>query len=225
MIADNLKDVTQRITKCCERSGRSPADIKLICVTKEAGMNEIEEVLNLGLKDLGENRVRDLVSKYKVIGDRALWHMIGHLQTNKARDAVRVSSLIHSVDSIRLAGEIDAQALRIKKVQDILVQVNVSGEETKSGIEPAAAFDFLKEISKYPNINIKGLMTIAPEADDPETVRPFFRKLRELKDEINSLKLTTYGLQLLSMGMSNDFEVAIEEGANMIRVGRAIFKN
>ncbi len=223
MIPDNLKSVRQRIAKCCEKSGRLPGDIRLICVTKEAGIPQIEESLGLGVKDLGENRVQDLVAKYKVIGDRATWHLIGHLQTNKARDAVKIASLIHSVDSVRLAKEIDKESGKIGKVQDCLVQVNVSGEESKFGIAPEAAVDFIKEISLYPNISIKGFMTIAPEVDDPEKVRPCFSKLRELRDEINRVQGSGFRVQDLSMGMTNDFEVAIEEGADMVRIGRAIF--
>lgn len=216
MIADNLKSVRQRISRCCEKIGRPSEDVRLICVTKEAGIPQIEEALGLGVNDLGENRVQDLVAKYKVIGDRAVWHLIGHLQTNKARDAVKIASLIHSVDSIRLAKEIDKEAGKIGKVQDCLVQVNVSGEKSKFGIAPESVIDFIRELSLYPNINIKGLMTIAPEVEDPEEVRLCFRKLRELRDKINK----DYWL---SMGMSHDFEVAIEEGADMVRIGRAIF--
>ena len=216
MIAENIRFVTQRIANACEKSGRRAEEIKLICVTKTASVSEIEETLGLGLRSLGENRVQDAVTKYAAIGDRAEWHLIGHLQTNKAKDAVKIFSLIHSVDSPRLAKEIDKEAGKIGKVQDILIQVNTSGEESKFGIEPGAAEGLLKEISIYPNINVKGLMTIAPEVDDPEKVRPYFRVLRELRDKINNL-------QLLSMGMTNDFEVAIEEGANMVRIGRAIF--
>ena len=224
MISDNLKSVTQRITRCCEKMGKGPGCVTLICVAKEVGPREIKEAVGLGVKDIGENRVQDALSKYKVLGDIVRWHMIGHLQTNKVKDALKIFSLIHSVDSMRLAEEIDKEAGRAKKVQDILIQVNVSGEDTKFGIRPDEAGSFIKAVSLCANINIRGLMTIAPEVKDPETVRPYFRKLRALMDEINSLKLTAYSLQLLSMGMTNDFEVAIEEGSNMVRIGRAIFK-
>jgi PLP dependent protein len=217
MIAENIRSVTQRITRCCEKVGRPPADVRLICVTKTASADRIEEVLGLGITSLGENRVQDALLKYSNIGDRAEWHLIGHLQTNKVKEAVKIFSLIHSVDSVRLAKDIDKEAGKIGKRQDLLVQVNVSGEESKFGIESAAAIDFIKDISVYPNINIKGLMTIAPEVDDPEKVRPCFRALRELKDKIGNLPI-------LSMGMTNDFEVAIEEGSNMVRIGRAIFQ-
>jgi len=222
MIADNLKDVTLMISRCCEKSGRAASSVKLVCVTKEADMAQTEEVLGLGVKDIGENRVQDAVSKYKSIGTRAEWHLIGHLQTNKVKDAVRIFSLIHSVDSLRLAGEISKEAKKLGKNQDILIQVNVSGEESKFGIAPEDMTGFFKEVALHPSINISGLMTIAPEVDAPEKTRPYFRRLRELRDEIINLRLTTYDLQL-SMGMTNDFEVAIEEGATIVRVGRAIF--
>jgi len=215
MIAENLKSVTQRITRCCEKSLRSADEVTLVCVTKEATLEEASEALRLGAVNLGENRVQELISKHKIIGDKALWHLIGHLQTNKVRDAVKIASLIHSVDSIKLASQIDKGAAKLNKVQDVLIQVNISGEATKFGVSPDEVSGLLKEISLYHNISVKGLMTIAPEADDPEAVRPFFRKLRELRDKT--------GLQLLSMGMTNDFEVAIEEGSNIVRIGRAIF--
>lgn len=223
MISDNIKSVTQRIAKCCERIGRSADSVRLICVTKASDISQIEEVLHCGVKDLGENRVQDLIAKYKVIGDRAVWHLIGHLQTNKAKDAVKIASLIHSVDSARLAGQIDKEAAKIGKIQDILVQVNVSGEASKFGMAPDSVINFLKEISLYQNINIKGFMTIAPEVDDPEKVRPYFKRLRELKDEVASSQGPGPKAKILSMGMSNDFEIAVEEGADMVRVGRAIF--
>ena len=223
MIKENVKSVTQRISRCCEKSGRAPEDVKLICVTKTASAEEIEEALSLDISSIGENRVQDAAVKYAVIGNKAEWHLIGHLQTNKVKDAVKIFALIHSVDSVRLAKEIDKEAGKISKIQDILIQVNTSGEESKFGIEPGAIEDLIKEISIYPNINIRGLMTIAPEADDPETVRTYFRELRELKDKINNRHLTRGPLALLSMGMTNDFEIAIEEGSNMIRIGRAIF--
>jgi len=222
MIPENLKSVRQRIATCCEKIGRPPKDVTLVCVTKEASANEVNEVLGLGMRDLGENRVQELVAKHKVIGDRAVWHLVGHLQTNKVRDAVKIASLIHSVDSVKLASHIDKEAAKLNKVQNILIQVNTSGETTKFGISPDDIFDLLKEVVLYHNINIKGLMTIAPEVDDPEEARPYFRALRELRDKIMNLKLITYNLQL-SMGMTNDFEVAIEEGSNMVRLGRAIF--
>ena len=224
MIADNLKSVTQRIAKCCKKVGRSPEEVQLVCVTKEACADEIEEVLDSGVHILGENRIQTALIKYKSIGDRAIWHLVGHLQTNKAKDAVNIFSLIHSVDSARLAKEIDKAAKKINKIQDVLIQVNTSGEKTKFGASPESVIDIFKEISLYPNITIKGLMTIASEVDDPEKARPYFRALRELRDKINPIHNTQYTIPILSMGMSGDFEVAIEEGSNMVRIGRAIFK-
>jgi pyridoxal phosphate enzyme (YggS family) len=223
MIADNLKSVTQRIARCCEKIGRSPESVKLICVVKGMDIDKVRSALDLGATDLGENRVQEAGAKYADIGDRARWHLVGHLQTNKVKDALRIFSLIHSVDSIHLAQAIDKEAGKMGKRQDILIQVNTSGEKTKFGLVPGDVAGFLKEAALYPNINIKGLMTIAPEVKDPEVVRPCFKALRELKDKINSLKLIAYSLQLLSMGMTNDFEVAIEEGSTMVRIGRAIF--
>ena len=223
MIAENLKAVTQRISRSCEKCGRSADAVKLVCVTKEADLAEIEEVLALDVKDIGENRVQDAMVKYRAIGGRAVWHLIGHLQTNKVRDAVMISSLIHSVDSLRLAEAIDREAKRIGKVQDVLIQVNTSGQESKFGISRDEVRPFFEKAALCPNINITGLMTMAPEVDDPEKARPCFRKLRELRDEFNEIRNTKYEIRILSMGMTNDFEVAIEEGSTMIRVGRAIF--
>jgi PLP dependent protein len=223
IIAENIKAVTQRISRSCEKSGRPADAVKLVCVTKEADLQKIEEVLALGVKDIGENRVQDALVKYKAIGNRATWHLIGHLQTNKVRDAVGIASLIHSVDSLRLAEVIDKEAKRIGKIQDVLIQVNTSGQVSKFGISRDEAIPFFKKAVLYPNINIMGLMTMAPEVEDPQDARPCFRMLRELRDELQGLKLKAYNLQL-SMGMTNDFEVAIEEGSTMVRIGRAIFK-
>lgn len=216
MIADNLKDVTRRIARSCEKAGRPASDVRLVCVTKEAALEDVKEVIGLGVTDIGENRVKSALSKYKAIGEKTKWHLIGHLQTNKARDAVKIFSLIHSLDSLKLASALDGEAKKAGKVQDALVQVNVSGEESKFGIRPDETPSFLKELRLYPNINILGLMTIAPEVAVSEEARPYFRQLRELRDSIG-------GLKELSMGMTGDFEVAIEEGATLIRVGRAIF--
>lgn len=221
MIADNLKDVTLRIARSCEKTGRDPAGVTLVCVTKQAGIADIEETLRLGVKDIGENRVQDAVLKYRTIRDKATWHLIGHLQTNKVKDAVKIFSLIHSVDSLKIAKAIDKEAKAINKIQDVLIEVNTSGEKSKYGISPDEVAPFIEKARLYHNINIKGLMTIAPEVEDPELARPYFRKLRELRDKLNSQLSTLY--TVLSMGMTNDFEVAIEEGATMVRIGRAIF--
>jgi pyridoxal phosphate enzyme (YggS family) len=223
MIAENLKAVTQRISRSCEKSGRPADAVKLICVTKEADLTEIEEVLALGVKDIGENRVQDALSKYMAIDGRAVWHLIGHLQTNKVSHVVRIFSLIHSVDSLRLVEAIDREAKKISKVQNVLIQVNTSGQKSKFGISQDEVRPFFEKAASYANINILGLMTMAPEAEDPEEARPCFRSLRELRDQLNEIRYTKYDIRILSMGMTNDFEVAIEEGSTMVRVGRAIF--
>lgn len=217
MINDNMKSVTQRIARACEKAGRVASDVKLVCVTKEASIEKTREVITCGADILGENRVQDAFNKHAIINDTISWHLIGHLQTNKVRTAVGLFDLIHSVDSLRLAAKIDSEAGKIGKRQDILIEVNVSGEAAKFGISPDDLTDLLGSISSFNNIIVKGLMTMAPEAPDPEKARPFFKKLKEIRNSIDR----TWDL---SMGMSNDFEVAIEEGATLVRIGRAIFK-
>ncbi len=224
MVSDNLKDVTQRIARCCEKSGRRAEDVSLVCVTKEATIEDAREALSAGAAILGENRLQSAIVKHRAIGDLALWHFIGHLQTNKARDAVKIFSLIHSVDSAYLAEVIDREAGRIGKIQDVLLQVNVSREETKFGVYCEEAAGFVKKFSEYRNIKMCGLMTIAPISGDPENSRPYFRTLRNLKDEINDSLPALYKMRSLSMGMTDDFEVAIEEGSTIVRIGRAIFE-
>lgn len=220
MLDENLRSVKQRISKACERSGRPPQDVRLICVTKQAVTDDIRAVLALGVVDLGESRVQDAAAKYAAIDTGAAWHLVGHLQTNKAKDAVRIFSLIHSVDSLRLARAIDKEASKAGKVQDILIQVNISGEAAKFGIPPSGLEDTMDGVRALNNIRIKGLMTIAPEAAGRKEARDCFRALRELRDKLRN---APYPVRELSMGMTNDFEVAIEEGSTMVRIGRAIF--
>ncbi len=223
MIAENLKSVTQRIAKCCDKTGKPVSDVKLVCVTKSVDIERIRAALGLGVAILGENRVQEAVAKYRLLSAKAEWHLIGHLQTNKVKDAVGIFNLIHSVDSIRLAAEIDKEARKAGKVQDALIEVNVSEEPAKYGVRPADLPIIIKEIIVYNNISIKGLMAMAPETYDPEKARPYFCRLRQLRDEIVKSKICPLELGTLSMGMSGDFEVAIEEGSNMVRIGRAIF--
>lgn len=224
MIAENIRSIAEKIARSCEKIGKPSGTVQLICVTKTASIPQIEEVLSAGYSAIGENRIQDALIKYDALGDRATWHLIGHLQTNKVKDAVKIFSLIHSVDSIRLAREIDKESKKIGKRQDILIQVNVSGEETKFGITPSSAFECIDAIRSLTSINVVGLMTIVPEVADAETVRPFFKALRELRDAINTKQILPHELRILSMGMTNDFEVAIEEGSNMVRIGRAVFQ-
>jgi len=214
-IAANLRDVQGRIARACERSHRSPDEITLVVVTKEVGVPAIKAAFDCGVRDFGENRVQDAEDKIAQLSDLRpdiIWHMIGHLQSNKARTALELFDIIHSVDSVRLA---EILSRRAEKSFPVLLQVNVPGEATKSGFAMGDVANAVNKIGKLPNLNVKGLMTIAPLVADPEEVRPVFRKLRELRDFL--------GLEHLSMGMTDDFEVAVEEGATILRIGRAIF--
>ncbi len=236
MICENLGELKNRVAIAAKRSARNPQDITTVAVTKTATVEMIKQAIDCGIKDIGENRVQDALEKFSALRHtpyaiRIKWHLVGHLQTNKAKDAVEIFDLIHSVDSLRIANEINKQAAKINKVQDILLEVNTSGETTKFGLKPEEVVEVLKKIANLKNISIKGLMTIAPIVDNPEKARPYFRKLRELRDEINRLSSIVPALpagrhrpSFLSMGMTDDFEVAIEEGATMIRIGRAIFE-
>ena len=217
MIKENLASVKEKIRRSSERSGRDSVSVKLIVVTKEADPDQIREIVEAGEHELGENRVKDALEKKQVLDSSVLnWHMIGHLQSNKCKEAVKIFSVIHSVDSIRLAYTINKEAIKNMKIQDILIEVNVSGEKNKFGVSPNELENFLKETKSLKNIRTLGLMTVAPLVDDPEEARPFFKKLKELAD--------THKLKELSMGMTQDYEVAVEEGATMVRIGNAIFK-
>ena len=231
MIRENVSRIRQRILKVCSKINQDPGKITIIAVSKGRTIEQMKEVVEAGITDIGENRVQEAVIKYKGLitseleNSRAIkWHMVGHLQTNKVKDAVRIFDLIQSVDSVRLAEEIDKQADKINKIQDILVEIKTSPEESKFGLKPDEAIKVIKDIVRLKNINIKGLMTIAPVVDDPEKARPYFRMLREFEDKINELRVTSYKLGVLSMGMTDDFEIALEEGSNMVRLGRAIFE-
>ncbi len=215
MIKKNLEIVRQNIEIAARKAGRSPNDVRLISVTKEANSSQILDALSHGVTELGENRIKDAVLKHRAIGDKATWHLIGHLQTNKVKDALRIFALIHSVDSIRLAHYIDKEAGKLGKIQEVLLEVNTSGEATKFGIPPDGLGKMLESIKGLGNIKVKGLMTMTPLTDEPEKSRPYFKSLKELRDK--------YSLKELSMGMTQDYEVAVEEGATMVRVGRAIF--
>ena len=215
MIKENILRVKERIDLVCGRIKVDPQKITLVCVTKGRPVGEILEAVNSGLRHLGENRVQEAREKYAQLAG-VDWQMIGHLQLNKVKEALKIFSLIHSVDSIELARKINEQAAKINKIQDILIEVKTSPEVTKSGFNPDLLSAASKEILSLNNLNVKGLMTIAPIADNPEEARQYFSKLKALRDTLNPS-------WILSMGMSDDFEVAIEEGADMIRLGRAIF--
>jgi len=222
-IMRNLDNVMLRVRAAAERSGRSMEDIKVIAVTKTVDVARINDVYEYGLRDMGENRVQELLEKYDKLPSDIKWHLIGHLQTNKVKYIADKVEMIHSVDSIELAKEIDKRAARLQRKVNILLQVNVSGEETKFGISPDQVDEYISELSRMENISIKGLMTIAPYAQDPQDVRPVFRKLYNIYIDIKSKRYDNVSMDYLSMGMSNDFEVAIEEGANIVRIGTSIF--
>lgn len=206
-----------------KRAGRDAEAIKLVVVTKTVDTDRITEAVAAGAKIFGENRVQEAQKKIEQLGSGATWHLIGHLQSNKAKYAVRLFDLIHSVDSIELAREIDRQASRAGKVQDILIEVNIAGEQGKSGIALSDAKSLVRHAAQLKNISIRGLMIIPPFSENPEDARPYFKQLKSLAEKIENEHIPGVSMKELSMGMSGDFEVAIEEGATMVRVGTAIF--
>lgn len=224
-VFENIKEVCRIISRGAMKADRSPDEVQLIVVTKTVGAGAIREAVDSGMRLFGENRVQE--AKKKILSDeiRAMpeklqWHLIGHLQKNKVKDAVQFFELIHSVDSIQLAEELDRQAEKIGKIQRILVQVKLSTEETKSGVTEKRLSELLKKIVQLKHLRLDGLMTIPPYYDDVKDVIPYFRRLRELRDEAEK---EGFNLPELSMGMSHDYESAIEEGATMVRIGTAIF--
>ena len=221
MIAENLAHLRAKIEETCNRSDRKPDEVKLIAVSKYFGVDSIIEAKNCGLTDFGENRAQELTLKYEKLGNDVTWHFIGTLQKNKVKYAVNSAELIHSVDSLELVQEINYRAEKIGKVQNILLEVKTSEEETKSGLETEnEILSLVKRCSELNNVGLKGFMTMAPLTEDANIIRKSFRDLRNLKDQINN---KGYNLTELSMGMTSDFEIAIEEGATMIRIGSAIF--
>jgi pyridoxal phosphate enzyme (YggS family) len=214
-IADNIKLVNQRIRAAAERVGRDASTIALIAVSKAIEPDFVEAALASGQTVFGESKVQEAKAKIPAVSSRARWHMIGHLQSNKARDAVALFDLIHSVDSRKLAEEVNKWSEGSGKTQAVLLEVNVSGEGSKFGLKPEDLESTLNDINHLSRLEVRGLMTVAPFAEEAAQVRPYFRRLRELRDAL--------GLRDLSMGMSHDFEVAIEEGATMVRIGSAIF--
>ena len=218
-----MERLHERIRSACHRAGRNPGDITLVAVTKTFPVELINQAITQGIAIIGENRVQEALEKYSQIGPKVQWHLIGHLQSNKAKKAVEIFSLIHSVDSVALAREVGRRALQIGKMQEVLLEVNTSGEPQKHGFRPEDVTEVLKEIKDIEGVKVLGLMTVGPLTGDEEKVRSAFRKLRSVFDEIASLGLPNVEMKYLSMGMSGDFEIAIEEGSNMIRVGSAIF--
>lgn len=225
IIAQNLFALQARIKDACLRSTRTENTIKLVVAVKTVDASTVRALYELGISEIGENKVQDAEDKEKALSDLNIhWHMFGHLQRNKVKRALSLFELIHSVESVRLAEEISKESIKQGKRTDILVEANISGESTKFGIKEAEAIPFIKQISHLEGIRILGLMTMAPIVDDPELCRSVFRGLKELNDKITAEGIKNVEMKYLSMGMTQDFEVAIEEGANLIRVGTAIFK-
>lgn len=224
MVKENLQEVEHRVQEACRRAGRSRDEVLLIAVSKTKPVSMIRELMDAGIRDFGENKVQEMCQKIEEIPEPLNWHLIGHLQRNKVKYIVDKACLIHSVDSVRLAEEIQKEA--VKKGVDqvpVLIEVNMAEEASKDGIRASDTEALVREIAQMPNIRIKGLMTIAPFVDDPEENRPVFAAMRKLKEDIDALQIPGVEMKELSMGMTNDFEVAIEEGSTMVRVGTAIF--
>jgi pyridoxal phosphate enzyme (YggS family) len=222
-ITTNINKIKQRIAAAAARCNRAPDAIKLLAVTKTVPLPAIEQAIEAGITALGENYVQEAKEKIAVIGQRVSWHMIGHLQTNKAKYTVNLFDYIHSVDRLELAAEINKRARLIDRKINILIEINVSGEKTKNGITTSETIELIKNVSMLESVSVKGLMTMAPYSTNPENSRPYFSELRNLRNKIISEGITNIQMEELSMGMTDDFEIAIEEGATIVRIGRAIF--
>jgi pyridoxal phosphate enzyme (YggS family) len=222
-VRDSVAEVLARIEAACERALRDPSDVRLVAVTKTVEVPAIAEAVEAGVTCIGENRVQEAARKFAAELPPVEKHLVGHLQTNKAGKALELFDMIQSVDSVRLARELSRVCSSEGRFIDVLVEVNTSGEETKFGFEPGEAVGAIEEMADLPGLKVAGLMTIGAFLPDPEDVRPCFRRLRALRDEIEERVIPGVSMDHLSMGMTNDFEVAIEEGATIVRVGRAIF--
>jgi pyridoxal phosphate enzyme (YggS family) len=220
-VAQHIQQIQQRIAAAAQRAGRAADDVLLVAVTKTVQPELIEQALAADANTFGESKVQEARQKIPLVSGRARWHMVGHLQTNKARDGVELFELIHSVDSVKLAAEISKWAGRAGKTQRVLLEINLSGESSKFGLKPDALDEALCQIRALPRLEVEGLMTVPPHTEEIENVRPWFRLLRELRD--TAARRHDLALPHLSMGMTGDFEIAIEEGATMLRLGTAIF--
>ena len=223
MLQEQLVNVQKEIEKACERGNRNREDVTLIAVSKTKPISTLKEAYDLGVRVFGENKVQELVDKYEALPKDIHWHMIGHLQRNKVKYIIDKVDCIHSVESVRLAETIEKAAAKHDRIIDVLVEVNVAGEDSKFGLAPSEVPAFIEEIAKFPHIRVKGLMTIAPFVDNPEENRPIFKVLRELSVDITKKNIDNVIMNVLSMGMTNDYQVAVEEGATMVRVGTGIF--
>jgi len=223
-LKQRLKQIAKRIRQAAESCDRDADSVRLVAVSKTIAADIVKEAIEAGVTILGENYIQEARDKFKALVQYPVsWHFIGHLQSNKAKYAVRLFDLIHSVDSLKLARELDKQAGKLDKIQQILVQVNISAEDTKSGVSTDEAPRLIAEISQLKNLAVKGLMTMPPYFYQPEKVQPFFAALHDLRDQIREQSLPNVPLDELSMGMTGDFEVAIKEGATLVRIGTAIF--
>ena len=225
MINENISKVRENIVKACEKAGRNPEEVTLIAVSKTKPVSAIEEALLSGTLDYGENKVQELCDKYDVLPKNIRWHMIGHLQRNKVKHLVGKTYLVHSVDSLRLAEQIEKEFAKHNQVCDILVEVNIAQEESKFGINAKETEELIRKIAKFEHVRIKGLMTIAPYTEDPESNREYFREIKKLSVDIRDKNIDNVSMDVLSMGMTGDYEVAVEEGATLVRVGTGIFGN
>lgn len=223
MIRENIIQVEENIGNACRRCGRNKGEVTLIAVSKTKPVSMLNEAYACGCRHFGENKVQELVEKQEIMPKDIKWHMIGHLQRNKVKYLIDKVYLIHSVDSVRLAGEISKEAVKQQIRVNILVEVNVAGEVSKFGIKTEEALEFITEISKFPGISIKGLMTIAPYVENAEENRQYFVKLRQLSVDIMKKNIDNVSMDILSMGMTGDYQVAVEEGASYVRVGTGIF--
>ena len=223
MLKENLANVEKKIEQACKNAGRSRDEVTLIAVSKTKPVEMLQEIYDENIRDFGENKVQELCSKMEQLPSDIRWHMIGHLQRNKVKYIVGKVELIHSVDTYRLAEEINIQAKKQNVIVPILVEVNIAHEESKFGISAEDAILLVEEISKLENIRIKGLMTIAPYVENPEDNRLYFRKIKQLSVDITNKNIDNVSMEILSMGMTGDYMVAIEEGATMVRVGTGIF--
>ena len=223
MLADNLKQVQNNIADACRKAGRDPEEVTLVAVSKTKPVEMLQEAYDAGARVFGENKVQEIMDKYDRLPSDIQWHMIGHLQRNKVKYIIDKVAMIHSVDSVRLAQTIEAEAAKKDLVMPILVEVNVAEEESKFGLSTDEVLPFLEEISQYPHIAVKGLMTIAPFVDDAEENREVFVKLKKLSVDIAAKNINNVTMSVLSMGMTGDYQVAVQEGATMVRVGTSIF--
>ncbi len=223
MIQENIQKVRERIAAACRRSGRSPEEVTLIAVSKFKPVSDIEAAIAAGQTVFGENRVQELCDKYDVLPAGVTWHMIGHLQRNKVKYLMGKAAMIHSVDTLRLAEQISEEAQKAEIIMPVLLEVNAAKEETKFGFFPEEVKEAAIKISQLPGIRVKGLMTIAPFVEDSEDNRKYFKKLHELRVDIQRENIDNIDMTELSMGMTGDYEVAVEEGATMVRVGTGIF--